>query len=666
MTNIKQIEKEINRLKKEIEYHNNLYYHDNDPEITDFEYDSLVIRFKELLDEYPQFSKQAEILEKVGNDLLQDGQTITHKERMYSLSNAYSLEEVVAFFNKIYLTYPQYKFDLVMEQKIDGFSINLFYEDGKLKYATTRGDGYKGEVITANALTISDIPHTIKYKNKVEVRGEVYLSLSEFLRINKERQENSLKEFANPRNAAAGTIKLKDSSEVKKRKLASFMYSLGAHESDLNLNQDELLDFLQKQGFSVNPHFKRVHSLEEVKSYCNDWDKQRTELNYEIDGIVIKINDIDLQKELAFTLKSPKWAIAYKFKAEEKETKLLDVEFQVGRTGAVTPRAILEPVFLAGTTVSHATLHNADELNRLDIHLNDTVRVIKSGEIIPKILSVNLEKREKSAQKVIFPDKCPVCKSDLEKTPGEAIWYCINISCPAKIQKNIEHFVSRETMDIEGFGEAVVAIFLEKSIISSIADIYRLDYDKIRNLEGFGEKSVTNLAKAIEKSKNQNLDKLIFALGIRFVGAKIATILAENFGSLEKLSLADSVELEGIADIGEKIAASVYDFFHEPKNISLLQELKELGLNFTYQQNIQESDSLQGKSFLVTGTLENYSRKEIQELILANGGKILSSVSKKLDYLVIGANPGSKLDKAQALKSITILNENELLGMINK
>lgn len=666
MANIKQIEKEIKKLRDEIAYHNNLYYHDNDPEITDFEYDSLVIRFKELLEQYPQFADQGKILAKVGNDLLRDGQTITHLERMYSLANAYSLEEVFSFFEKIYSTYSAYKFEVVMEQKIDGFSINLFYDQGKLQYATTRGDGFKGEVITSNALTISDIPQQIPYQAKLEVRGEVYLSLSEFMRINREREKSNQKLFANPRNAAAGTIKLKDREQVKKRKLASFIYSLGSHESDLDLPQAELLEFLQKQGFSVNSHYRKASSFVEIREYCDRWDKERADLDYEIDGIVIKVNNVELQQELGFTVKSPKWAIAYKFKAEVKETSLLDVQFQVGRTGAVTPRAILEPVYLAGTTVSHATLHNADELERLDIHYHDTVRVIKSGEIIPKILSINPEKRKSDAKKVLFPDHCPVCNSLLEKEPEEAIRYCINISCPAKIQKSIEHFTSRDTMDIEGLGEAVVSLLIKKGLVHTIADIYRLDYAKIKTFEGFGEKSVANMKNAIEKSKEQNLDKLIFALGIRFVGSKIASVLAEHFGKLDKLQQADSVELEAIPEIGQKIAGSVYDFFHEPKNISLIQELQELGLNFDYQQAQPKSNLLENKTFLVTGTLDKYSRKEIQDLIKANGGKLLSSVSKNLDYLIIGANPGSKLDKAQLLKSVAIIKEEEFLGMINK
>ncbi len=666
MANNKKIEKEIKNLKNEIEYHNNLYYHDNDPEISDFEYDSLVIRFKELLQEYPQFAELGKVLDKVGNDLVQDGETISHKERMYSLANAYSLEEVASFFKKIYASYPSYDFDLVLEQKIDGFSINLFYDKGKLQYATTRGDGFKGEVITSNALTIADIPQEIPYKGKIEVRGEVYLSLSDFLRINQERQENGQKVFANPRNAAAGTIKLKDSLEVKRRKLASFIYSLGQHDSELDINQDKLLIFLKEQGFSVNPNWGHARSIQEVIDYCEHWDSQRTNLDYEIDGIVIKINNKDLQTDLGFTIKSPKWAIAYKFKAEEKETLLLDVQFQVGRTGAVTPRAILQAVFLAGTSVSHATLHNADELERLDIHYHDTVRVIKSGEIIPKILSVNIDKRQAGAKKVVFPSHCPVCHSQLERAAEEAIWYCINISCPAKIQKSLEHFTSRDTMDIEGLGEAVIALFINRGLIETIADIYRLDYEKIMTFDGFGEKSVKNLKQAIEKSKKQNLDKLIFALGIRYVGAKIAGVLAEHFGSLDNLSMADSVELEAVPEIGEKTAASVYDFFHEPKNISLINELKEIGLNFTYIKAESQSNILNGKSFLVTGTLEKYSRKEIQELIKSNGGKVISSVSKNLDYLIIGANPGSKLDKAQTLKSVTILTEEDFLGMINK
>ncbi len=666
MANKKKIAKEIDELRKEIEHHNQLYYKNNDPEITDFEYDSLIIRLQELEKAYPEFKVEKSVIEKVGDDLDYNSKTIEHKQRMFSLSNGYSYDEIDSFVNKIFFEYSDYKMDLFVEQKIDGFSINLYYEGGQLLYATTRGDGVKGEVVSSNILTIKDIPKKIKYMGPLEVRGEVYMPIAEFERINKQRKEDNKKLFANPRNAAAGTIKLKDSILVAERNLASFIYSLGYSQGLSIESQDELFEFLVDNGFRINPNFLRIDSIDKLHKYCDKWDIERSKLDYEIDGIVIKVNDYNLQKELGFTAKSPKWAIAYKFKAEEKETILLDVEFQVGRTGAVTPRAVLEPIFLAGTTVSHATLHNADELARLDIHYGDTVRIIKSGEIIPKIISVNTDRRNDSADRVAFPDNCPVCNTKLERAPEEAIYYCQNISCPAKISRTIEHFTSRNTMDIEGLGEAVVNLFIEKGFIKTVADIYRLDFEQIKLLDGFGEKSVANLSKAIEQSKIRNLDKLLFALGIRYVGAKISSILAEEFITLDKIMQADTIQLESIPEIGERIAGSVFDFFHEEKNISLIEELRELGLNFEYHQKEKSSDLFEGKTFLVTGTLVNYKRNEIKEIIISNGGKILSSVSKNLNYLVIGDKPGSKLAKAEAIGTVEILTENDFIGLINR
>lgn len=666
MKSKKKIEQEINRLRKEIAYHNKLYYENNDPEITDFEYDVLLIKLQELESLLPEIKEKDSPSMKVGSDLSLSSKTVPHKLRMYSLSNGYSVQEILSFLDKIYSDYFIYPFDVVLEHKIDGLSVNLYYEDGILQYGTTRGNGVEGEVITDNIRTISDIPSEIPYKGKIEIRGEIYLSIEEFTRLNRERKEINQKLFANPRNAAAGSIKLKDSWEVKRRNLSSFMYSIGYHESDIDYTQDELLSFLEQQGFAVDRSYKEVSSAEEIREYITYWSEKRKELPFEIDGIVVKINDRNLQKELGFTAKSPKWAIAYKFPAEQKETVLLSVDYQVGRTGAVTPRAVLKPISLAGTTVSHATLHNADEMERLDIHENDIVRVIKSGEIIPKILSVNKEKRSATAKKIEFPTHCPECNSLLEREDSEAIWYCINLSCPAKIQRNLQHFVSRDTMDIEGLGEAVISLFIDKGIISTIADIYRLDFEKISSLDGFGAKSVSNIKKAVEKSKNQNLDKLIFALGIRHVGAKIATILAEHFGTLERICRADSVEISSIPEIGEKIAGTVFDFFHEKENLDLLDELRNLGLNFEYKKPEISSSLLEGKTFLVTGSLENYSRKEIQELIKSHGGKIVSSVSKKLNCLVIGKNPGSKLSKAESLGNIEIITETEFLKRIGE
>lgn len=656
------ISKEIEDIKKEIQKHNVLYFEFSNPAISDYDYDQLVNRLKELVEEHPELAGEEIPIQKVGSDLTPSSKTIMHKQRMYSLDNAYSLDEVEDFLLKLSAYFGSYP-EVTLEHKIDGFSINLFYAQGKLQYATTRGDGFEGEVVTENVRTIKTIPDEIDYKGSIEVRGEIFYPLDVFQALNKEREEKGERLFANPRNAAAGTIKLKDSKIVAQRKLQAVLYTVGFTSETLASNQSELLSTLRQLGFPTSENYITAKSFKVVSDYCKDWDQRRSELPYEIDGIVIKINDFALQQKLGYTNKSPKWAIAYKFKPEEKETILREVQFQVGRTGAVTPVALLEPVNISGSTVSRATLHNADEIQRLDLHLGDTVRIVKSGEIIPKIISVNTDKRDKDSQAVKFTDVCPACHSPLFKEEEGAIHYCSNSKCPAQLQRQLEHFTSRDAMDITGFGESLIARLIELVMLKSIEDIYRLDFTKIAELERLGDKSAANLQSSIETSKSESFDRVLYALGIRFVGTKTARVLAEHFGNINDLIKADFDTLNSVPDIGEKIAQSVLDYFQLEQNLALIDFLKQVGLKFETERKAK-TGALDGKTFLITGTLPHYARKAMEQLIIEHGGRLLSSVSTNLNYLIVGDNAGSKLDKARALESVNIIDEQEILSMM--
>jgi len=653
---------EIKELKEKIAYHNKLYYEKAEPEISDYEYDQLVKELEQLLVENPELRDEKSPTEKVGSDLSYKSNIITHKVRMFSLDNAYSLEEVQAFLQK--LSSDQKSIPTVtVEHKIDGFSVNLYYENGDLQYATTRGDGYEGEIITKNVKTIKSIPQTINYKKPAEIRGEIFLPIKEFERINSEREITGEKKFVNPRNAAAGTIKLKDSYLVKLRKLDCIIYSVGLFDNSELKTQSDLLNFFEENGFPTSRHSQKVTKFEEVEEYCNYWEAERSKLSYEIDGIVIKINDLQMQTNLGATAKSPRWAIAYKFKAEEKHTIVLDVDFQVGRTGAVTPVARLKPVYVSGSTVSNATLHNEDEIRRLDLHYGDEVVIIKSGEIIPKIIKVIADKRDPEANPIKYPTHCPVCETELQREEDGVVTYCDNLNCKAQVQRRIQHFASREAVDIEGLGEAVVNQLLENNLIEKIEDIYQIDYDKFILLEKQAKKSADNLKAAIERSKQQKFHKILFGMGIRFVGAKTSKLLCDSFPDIDAMIAAEKDDFLEVDEIGEKIAQSLYEFFHNETSLQMIENLKTAGVNFVSEVR-EINNILDGKKFLVTGTLEKYGRSQAKELIEANGGKVISAVSKKLDYLVVGAKPGSKVAKAEKLGTVTILNEQEFLELI--
>lgn len=657
-----ELKREIQRLRAEIERHNLLYYELANPSISDFEYDQLARQLKELEALMEADERGESPLDKVGSDLGPGAETIPHLQRMYSLDNSYSTEELEQWCAKLASELGFFP-TLTAELKIDGFSINLYYENGELGHATTRGDGITGEVVTPNILTLSSIPKKIAHLSPIEILGEIYIPVADFLKLNEERQANEEKAFANPRNAAAGSIKLKNPEEAKKRHLNAIFYSVG-HSPDLPLQrQSELLAWLADQGFPTSGQFRVCASYNEVREFCDHWENERYSLPYEIDGVVVKVDDLALQKRLGFTAKSPKWAVAFKFKPEEKETRLLEVQYQVGRTGAVTPVAILEPVYISGSTVSRATLHNEDEIKRLDLHLNDIVRIIKSGEIIPKILTAIPAKREPNAVPVGFPANCPVCSSQLERDEEGAISYCPNASCPAQLQRRIEHFASRDAMDISGLGTSLIARLLEQNMIAGLADIYRLDYEALAQLDRFGEKSAENLRNSIEASKARNFDRVLFALGIRYVGSVTARHLAEYFGTVDELLIAGEETLAQVPEVGSKIALSLKAWFGNPLNLKLVEKLRAQGLRFSYELR-RESETLAGKTFLLTGSLDNYDRKTMEELIRRHGGRIVSGVSTSLNYLVVGAKPGSKLAKAQKLPSVKIISESELLELI--
>jgi len=634
--------KEIIDLTKQIEKHNELYYEKNSPIISDFEYDILINSLKNLESKYPQFSKKNSPTRKVGFKIADSSKTIEHKKQMYSLDNVFSLQKLKSFWEKI--GSPEFS----MEPKFDGFSVNLFYKNGLLEYATTRGNGKKGENITQNLSSVSQIPSKISYKEPIEVRGEIYMSKSEFQRLNQ-----SGFEFANPRNAAVGSIKLKDKQMASSRKLEAFFYSVGYFKNDSIRTQAELLNFLKSQSFRVSPEIEVAKNFTEIENYCNKWEKRRSYLDFEIDGIVLKVNDFALQESLGFTSKFPKWALAYKFKPEQQITKLLDIKFQVGRTGAITPVAILQPVKLSGSIVSRATLHNYCEIKKLGIQIGDTLKIIKSGEIIPKIIGI--EKKSKDRGIFEFDKTCPECKSTLIKK--NAIYYCNNDLCPAKILRKIEHFVSREAMDIEGLGSKQLEMFIANGIIQNFADLYYLDYRAILALERQAQKSVFNLKQSIERSKNKNFATILYALGISNVGIQTALILAKNFESLENLRDSSLEDLSKINEIGSITAKAVLTFLEDPLNIEMLERLNKAKLNF--KQSKFTKGVLSGKNFLITGKLQKYTRMELKNKIVLHGGTNLSSVSKKLDYLIVGEKAGSKLSKAQKIESIKILSEDE-------
>jgi len=638
---------------------NQLYYIENTPEISDLEYDVLYRELRALESQFPQYIQENTPTQAVGADItLKSEKTKPHLQRMYSLDNAFSLEEVEVFLGRTSLLTPT----VCLEHKVDGLSINLIYQNGQLQDALTRGDGEAGEIVTENALTIPGIPKTIQYTQKIEIRGEVYMTKADFHRLNAEREQQGLKLYANPRNVAAGTLKKKDASLVADRGLKVFIYGVGFGRQAFKTHSETLI-FCQKLGFPVNPHFAVVNSIEQISTYCQEWDTKRQQLDYEIDGIVVKINDLALQDELGFTSKSPKWAIAYKFNAEEKVTTLNEVIYQVGRTGAVTPVAILEPVAISGSTVSRATLHNADEIARLGLRIGDSVKIIKSGEIIPKIIEVV---QCNNGEPVCFPLNCPHCGSPLHKDDDTVAYFCDSNNCTAQVKRKIEHFCSKEAMNIEGLGPQIISLLYDHQLISTLDSIYHIDYYKFSKLPSQGEKSAENLKNSIEVSKTRDLSRLIFALGIRFVGQRTSEILASHFKTIQALYKANVDELKTLEEVGEKIAYSITQYFANPENIATIERLAQAGVNTTRQEAniVTNNPNIAGKKFLITGSFAGFTRDQIQQMIADNGGINISAVSKNLNFLILGENPGSKLEKAQKINTIKIIGLDTLLEML--
>jgi len=662
---------QIKALTTELKQHNYNYYVLAMPTIADFDFDKKLEQLNKLEKEFPEFADPDSPTQKVGGDITKEFVTYRHRWPMLSLGNTYNEQELLDFDQRIRKAIGD-NFEYVCELKFDGLSMSLTYEDGKLVRAVTRGDGVQGDEVTTNVRTINTIPKRLHegsdYPSYFDIRGEVFMHRKAFERLNNERLESGEVAYANPRNFASGTIKMQDSAEVAKRPLDCFLYFLYTEKLVFQTHW-ESLQAVKSWGFHTNEHSRLCGNIDEVFQFIAKWDKDRFGLSYDIDGIVIKVNNYSQQQELGFTAKSPRWAIAYKFKAERVQTELLSVSYQVGRTGAVTPVANLKPVLLAGTTVKRATLHNANEIIRLDLHEGDTVFVEKGGEIIPKIISVNPEKRAQNAVPVVYRTTCPACDTPLERKEGEAAFYCPNDEgCPPQIVGKMQHFIGRKAMDIDGLGDETIETLYSRGFISHISDIYKLHEhaDELKQMDRFGDKSITNMLDGIEKSKQMPFEKVLFGLGIRYIGETVAKKLAIHFKSIDGLIAATQEELVTAYEIGERIAQSLVDYFADEKHREEIEKLKALGLQFV--ADIKEvklaSEKLSGQSFIISGVFEKFSRDELKDLIEQNGGKILSSISAKLNYLVAGDNMGpAKLEKAQKL-NIPIISDEELLAMI--
>lgn len=653
----------IDELIKIINKASEEYYTNDNPTITDQEYDDYYHELEKLEQQYPELIREDSPTKRVGGKIIDEFKKVSHEIPMMSLGDIFSEDEIFEFDQRIKKTIPNPTY--VCELKIDGLSVSLLYENGKLIRGATRGNGIIGEDITHNVETIKSIPLVINDKRKIEVRGEIYMPKKSFNKLNQERKEKGESLFANPRNAAAGSVRQLDSKIAAKRNLSTFIYHLPSSD-DFNIKyHHESLSFMKELGFVVNPNIKIADNVNEVINYVKEWTEKRESLPYEIDGIVIKVDKIEDQKKLGYTSRTPKWAIAYKFPAVEVLTKIKNIEFCVGRTGKITPRADLDPVHLAGSIIKSVTLHNEDYIKEKEIMINDTIVLHKAGDVIPEVVRVLKERRTGIEIPFKMIKNCPICNSKLEKKETEANYFCPNPNCDARNIEGLIHFSSRETMNIEGFGESIVEDFYNEGYLKTICDYYTLYNHKedLKELEGFGEKSINNLLQNIEKSKKNSLEKLLFALGIRYIGKKTAKILAINYRNIDKLMSAEYEDLVKIQDIGEVIADSVYKFFKEEKNIKTINELKLLGVNMEYKGNESIDDNFNNKTFVLTGTLSKLTRDEASIEIENRGGKVTSSVTKKTDYVIVGENPGSKYQKAKDL-NINILNEEEFLNML--
>jgi DNA ligase (NAD+) len=662
-TNAKQ---RIQELRKSLSYHNHKYYVQADPEISDFEYDQMMNELVELEKKHPEFDDPNSPSKRVGNDINQNFEQVKHRFPVLSLDNTYNQEELKAFYQRVRKGLgeaPEY----VCELKYDGVSISLTYENGILKRAVTRGDGYQGDDVTDNIRTIGSVPMKVKGENMpafFEIRGEVYMPAAVFAELNRNREKEGKSPFANPRNAAAGSIKMQKSAEVAKRKLECFLYYLVAENAPAETHYKSL-QLAKKWGFRVPEHMQKATDLNSVFEFIDAWDEKRYDLPYEIDGIVIKVNHYNQQEELGYTAKSPRWAISYKFKAEQVVTTLKAVEYQVGRTGAVTPVAMLEPVQLAGTTVKRASLHNADQIKLLDLHEGDRVFVEKGGEIIPKIVGV--DEHAPDSKPVEFITHCPECGTKLIRKEGEAKHFCPNENaCPPQIRGKIEHFISRKAMDIDSLGSETIDLFLREGLINNMADLFELKKEDILKLDRFREKSAQNIIDGIQEAKKVPYPRVLYALGIRYVGETTAKVLARAFSDVYKLAAASQQELEAIDDIGETTARSVVEYFELPSNQEIVERLRSYGLQMKAgEESRRESDVLNGLKIVISGVFENHSRQELKTLIEKHGGKNVQSISSNTSYLLAGDNVGpSKRKKAEDL-NIPVISETEFTEMLN-
>ncbi len=661
----------IEQLIEEISHHNHLYYVESNPAISDYDFDMLLKELESLEAAFPQFAYDYSPTKRVGGDITKKFETVRHVYPMLSLSNTYSEEEIIEWEKRIKKMVDE-EIEYVCELKYDGVAIGIRYDNGILAQAVTRGDGNQGENITANIKTIRSIPLKLKgnFPESFEIRGEIFFPLDKFAALNREREDLGEAIFANPRNSASGTLKLQDSKIVASRGLDSYLYGVYGAQGFAE-GHYEMVQLAGTWGFKVPPVNKRfiskVRSIEEIMDFIHYWDENRRNLPFETDGVVIKVNSYRQQEELGFTAKSPRWATAFKFKTERVETEILSVDYQVGRTGAITPVANLMPVRLGGTTVKRASLHNSDQMEKFDLHQGDSVYVEKGGEIIPKIVGVNLERRRENALKFIFIDDCPECGSKLVRAEGEAQHFCPNdTACPPQMKGKIEHFISRKAMDIDGLGAETVQLLFDKGLIRNSADLYDLTFDQLLGLERMGEKSANNLLIGLQASKEVPFERVLFALGIRYVGETVAKKLAKHFKSLDKIREANLLELILVDEIGERIAQSVCSYFENPDNIELLNRLRLAGLQFEAEAKEASSDKFEGKSFVVSGVFHSFSRDELKTLIEDHGGKNVSSISKKTDYVIAGENMGpSKLQKATDL-NIPILSEDDFIKLLNE
>lgn len=658
-------QKRIEELISLINYHNEKYYNQDSPEIEDFEYDNLMKELIKLEEENPELKRNDSPSNRVGGKPLDKFEQVVHKIPMLSLSNAYSWEDLKDFDSRVREAVGA-DVEYVVEFKIDGLSVGLNYNNGIFESGATRGNGIVGENITKNLMTIKNIPLNIDEKGELTVRGEVYISKKDFEEINKIQEEQDQPLYANPRNLAAGSLRQLDSKLTAKRPLDIFIFNLEDINSKQFKTHSESLEYLKQQGFHVSPEFKVFKTMDEIIEYIKYWTEHREDLGFGIDGMVIKVNNLAQREQMGYTAKSPRWAIAYKFPAERKETKLLDIVVEVGRTGTITPTAVLEPIRLAGTTVSRATLHNEDYINEKDIKINDTVLVQKAGDIIPQVVEIIKEKRTGEEIEFKMPEECPVCGEPTVRLEGEAAVKCINISCPAQIRRGIIHFASREAMDIDGLGESIITLLLKQDLIKDISDLYYLKKEQISVLERMGDKSATNLINAINKSKENDLWRFINGLGIKLIGTKAAKILASEFKDLDKLMNATEQELINLEEFGQTMADSVVEFFKEEKNISVIEKLKEAGVN---TKLIESDDADIPKIFekmkiVLTGTLPTLKRNDAKEMIEKRGGKATSSVSKSTSFVLAGEEAGSKLTKANDL-GIKVIDEEKFLQLID-